>query len=537
LRAVSLDAARAFVILLRMTNPKISVVVPAHDEERLLPACLDALIAQEYDGPIEIIVVDNASRDRTAAIARNYGVTVVSEPRRDYCYALTCGFAAASGEIIACTDADTIVPRDWIARFVAAYQAAPDVVAVGGRVEFDRPNWKGWVLARCLVPAYNSFDRRDPGGPHLWGANMSVRRDAFVAVGGWNQEYSLQVDSELSERLRRAGRVVLLDTLEVRTSTRRWNQALAHNLYVYISNFLWVKCFRRPLRRDFPVIREQAAPATRTHRGWIVAGLGVAFAFIATIALLPQSSAFGKTYWHSDTREKIVALTFDDGPNEPYTSQVLAILQREHVHATFFLIGENVRRFPDAAARIAEAGHVIGNHTDTHPAAFALSPVSRIQAELSAAEWTIHEATGEFPSLFRPPQGIRSPWLMQTVRSNSLIAVTWDDAPADWNPEPSAVLVERTVKSAHPGAIILLHDGLNTDHAANQSETVQALPVIIERLRAEGYRFVTVPELLHCRATLRSQPPVQISPAVPAATSNGRRPLPSRTPFHVISGA
>jgi peptidoglycan-N-acetylglucosamine deacetylase len=519
-----------------MPNPSVSVVVPAHDEEHLLPACLQALLAQDHAGPIEIIVVDNASTDRTAEIAASFGVTVVSEPRRDYCYALTCGFAAARGDIIACTDADTIVPADWISRFVAAYRDQPDVVAVGGHVEFDRPNWKGWLLSRCLVPAYNSLDRCDPSGPHLWGANMSVRRDAFLAVGGWNQDYSLQVDSELSERLRRAGRVVLLDTLEVRTSTRRWNQALSHNLYVYISNFLWVKCFRRPLRRDFPVIREAATPPKRAHRGWIVAGLGAAFAFIATIALLPQSNAFGTTYWHSDTHEKIVALTFDDGPNEPYTSEVLAILRREHVRATFFLIGENVRRYPDAAARIAAAGHAIGNHTDTHPAAFALSSVGRIQAELSAAESTIHSATGEFPSLFRPPQGIRSPWLMQTVRANSLIAVTWDDAPADWNPEPSAVLVERTVGSAHPGSIILLHDGLNTGHGANQSETVRALPVIIERLRAEGYRFVTVPELLHCRATLREQPPIQASRAVPASASDGRWILPARLLARVVRG-
>ena len=173
---------------------KVSIVIPAHNEEALLPACLRALLAQDYDGPLEIIVVDNASSDHTAEVARSLGVCVVPEPRRDYCLALIRGFAAATGSIIAMTDADTVVPPDWVSRLVEEYRRRPDVVAIGGDVVFTGANWKGWLLARVLVPAFNWIDRRNPRGPHLWGANLSVRRDAFLAVGGWNPKFSLQAD-------------------------------------------------------------------------------------------------------------------------------------------------------------------------------------------------------------------------------------------------------------------------------------------------------------------------------------------------------
>jgi len=214
-------------------------------------------------------------------------------------------------------------------------------------------------------------------------------------------------------------------------------------------------------------------------------------------AFTPWSNAFGRTYWYGPEKDKVVALTFDDGPEEPYTSEVLDILRREHVRATFFVIGTNVRLYPDAAARIAREGHVIGNHSDTHPMALALEPEPVIRDEVDRAEREIHSVAGIYPSLFRPPQGIRSPWLMQVTKEDSLATVTWDDAARDWERRSARDLVARAVEETTPGAIILLHDGLNLDHRADRTATVEALPQIIERLRAKGYRFVTVPELLH----------------------------------------
>src|SRR5690242_9866892 len=225
----------------------ISVVVPAFNEEELLPACLEALAAQDYEGELDILVVDNGSTDGTARVARSHGARVVAEPCRGYCNALVRGFAAARGEIIACTDADTVVPPDWISRLAREYERRSDVVAIGGEIEFASPNWKSRLLTRFFIPLFNRIDRGNPAGPHLWGANLSVRRDAFLAVGGWNPRFSLQADSELSERLRKAGRVVMLESLRVRTSSRRWNQSLLLNAFIYASNWAWFQIFGVPL--------------------------------------------------------------------------------------------------------------------------------------------------------------------------------------------------------------------------------------------------------------------------------------------------
>lgn len=488
-------------------SANVSIVVPAYNEEALLPRCLEALLAQKYPGKIDITVVDNASTDRTAEVARRCGVKVVHEPQRDYCRALIKGFAEARGDIVALTDADTLVPPDWISGLVAGYQDG--VVAVGGNVVFEKPNWKGWLLAKVLVPAFNWLDRHDPRGPHLWGSNFSVRRTAFERIGGWNPAYSLEVDSEISERLRTIGRVRVLASVKVQTSARRWNRALVHNLFIYVANYLWMKLLARPLFRDFPVIRDESPPRRRRLRMGLAVG-GLMVAGLTFTAFWPRSSMFGKTYWRGDPAGKVVALSFDDGPNEPYTSRVLDILKREHVRATFFLVGENVRHYQTTAARIVEDGHVVGNHSDHHHIPFALESESELQKDVSAAEETIRSATGQLPRLFRPPQGLRSPWLMGVLERDSLITVNWDDAPGDWDPLPVRTIVDRTVSSARPGSIILLHDGMNAQHGADQSETVKALPAIIRGLRARGFEFVTLPELLHCPATLTAWPPADL---------------------------
>jgi len=478
---------------------RISVVIPAYNEEALLPACLDSLLLQDYPGEIEIIVVNNGSTDATGEMARSRGVVVIDETERGYSRALASGFAAATGEILASTDAGTTVPRDWVSRLVAEYEARPDVVAVGGAIVFLNPNRKAWLFTRGLLPLLNRADRRCPEGPHLWGANFSVRRNAFEAVGGWNLDFNLQVDTELSERLRARGRVVLLEDLPVYTSSRRWNHLMVRSLFLYATNFLSLEFRKRPLWRAFPDVREKIVDpgARRRNLSWVAAGVAAAIVGLGLYDMIsPWSNAWGGTHWAGATRDRVVALTFDDGPNEPYTSEVLDILRRENVHATFFLIGERVRKEPKTALRIVEEGHVVGNHSETHPFFLAMASPRRIQAEIGSAEKTIHDATGVYPHLFRPPQGLRSPWLMRVALRDSLDIVTWDDSAVDWNPLTPRQLADRVVAGAHPGSIILLHDGLNLAPGVDRSVVVAGLASIIERLRAEGYRFVTVPELL-----------------------------------------
>ena len=407
----------------------VSIVVPARNEEDLLPTCLEAIRAQDYAGPIQIIVVDNGSTDRTAQRAADLGVTVVNEPRHGYVIALARGFSIATGDIVATTDADTVPPRNWISTLVREYEERPDVVAVGGEIFFREPNWKGWLFTRCILPPLNRWDRANPAGAHLWGANFSVRRDVFERAGGWNMKFNLQCDTELSERLRRFGRVVLLDRRAVSTSCRRWNQSFVRSVFLYASNFLWLQIAGRPLWRGFPEIRETVPDSRVMSFGvlpwsfsWKSARNGTVVALLSSLVLLggydtltPWSNAFGKTYWEGTTKERIVALTFDDGPNGPFTDAVLDILRRERVKATFFLIGKNARLYPEVAARIAREGHVIGNNTASHPAGSAHHPPPYHRPAIHRAHDTIPTPTRASTHLFRPPQGIRSPWMMQVL--------------------------------------------------------------------------------------------------------------------------
>jgi peptidoglycan/xylan/chitin deacetylase (PgdA/CDA1 family) len=490
---------------------RISIVVPAYNEEQLLPACIDSLLDQDYAGDIEIIVVDNASTDATAALARARGIRVVEEPTHGYSRALARGFAAATGEIIASTDADTVVPRCWISRLVREYEARPDVVAVGGEIVFCDPKPHVRLFTQGVLPLLNRLDRTASLGPHLWGANLSVRRRVFEAAGGWNLNFNLQVDTELSERLRAFGCVVLLEDLPVYTSSRRWNHALGRSLFLYATNFISLELRGQPLWRAFPDVREAAAGGTLATGGrsvrWAAAAIASAILAVGAFdSISPWSNAFGSTHWSGHTKDRAVALTFDDGPNEPYTSRVLSILKQQHVRATFFVIGERVRRDPALLAQMVGEGHVVGNHSDTHPFGLAFESPARIRAEIDHAERSIHDATGIYPRLFRPPQGLRSPWLMQIAEGDSLDTVTWDDSPTDWNRLSPRQLSDRIVSNAHPGAIILLHDGLNLVPGANREVVVDGLASVIERLRAQGYRFVTVPELLGEAASLRQWP-------------------------------
>jgi peptidoglycan/xylan/chitin deacetylase (PgdA/CDA1 family) len=210
--------------------------------------------------------------------------------------------------------------------------------------------------------------------------------------------------------------------------------------------------------------------------------------------LSPTSNVYGKTYARVASTQKAIALTFDDGPNEPYTSQILDILSSYGVKATFFVVGENVEYYPDVARRIVAEGHVLGNHSYTHRA-FTEFDVPDY-SELDRAQSVIYQTTGVKPRLFRPPYGRKTPWELEYVKKKGLITVTWSDSANDPHKPPSDIIEKRILQHVHPGVIILLHDGNGTKHDSDRSQTVAALPKIIESLEAEGYTLVTIPELL-----------------------------------------
>jgi peptidoglycan/xylan/chitin deacetylase (PgdA/CDA1 family) len=202
------------------------------------------------------------------------------------------------------------------------------------------------------------------------------------------------------------------------------------------------------------------------------------------------------------TRQREIALTFDDGPwNDPPTSQFLGVLEREHVTATFFVIGDQISTYdPGGAAerRMLSDGDMIGDHTWSHPNMTTLRP-SEQRAQLLDAARAINRATGGFTScLWRPPYGATRPSLVALARSLGFLTIMWDIDPRDWALPGVGAISSNVVGNAHDGAIVIQHLG-----GGPRYQTLAALPQEIDTLRSRGYKFVTVDQLLGLRLVYR----------------------------------
>ena len=225
-------------------------------------------------------------------------------------------------------------------------------------------------------------------------------------------------------------------------------------------------------------------------------------AMAATAALLsagyqsvaPTGQWFGRTFCRGKRGSKQIAFTFDDGPNDPHTLKLLDALSKHNVHATFFLIGRYVRQRPDIVAEIARRGHVIGNHTFTHPL-LTLQPASRVRSELLQCSAAIHDAVGEHSNLFRPPWGARRPAVFRIARQLGLEPVMWNITGYDWK-APSAEYIEHKIThKARGGDVILLHDGGHKAFGVDRSKTVESVDRLLKRYRQQ-FEFVSVPEMI-----------------------------------------
>jgi peptidoglycan/xylan/chitin deacetylase (PgdA/CDA1 family) len=188
-----------------------------------------------------------------------------------------------------------------------------------------------------------------------------------------------------------------------------------------------------------------------------------------------------------------IALTFDDGPS-PYTSRILDVLEREQVPATFFVLGENVAGHEDLLSRMLADGDVIGNHSFTH---VDLSKASSAElTQIDDTQNTIRAATGFTPCLLRPPYGRTSKKLLGALERRHLTSTLWSVNPQDFLRPGTAKIRQRVLAGVKPGSIILTHDG-----GGDRSQTVAAIPSIVRTLKARGYTFVTVTDLLGLRVS------------------------------------
>jgi peptidoglycan/xylan/chitin deacetylase (PgdA/CDA1 family) len=228
--------------------------------------------------------------------------------------------------------------------------------------------------------------------------------------------------------------------------------------------------------------------------GLLIAGLGAYW-----LLMSPYSQVFGAYPYRGRTAERVVALTFDDGPNEPYTSQILDYLAEQRLRATFFQVGRCVERHPETARRIAAAGHTVGNHSLTHRFGTYLRP-RRFEREVAQTQRILHRTIGRTPALARSPWLWRQPGVLRMFRRHGLHAVAGEFCHAGEVFQPSGKrIARRAVAKTRPGTILIFHDGFD-GRGGDRSQTVLAVRSTVEALQAEGYRFVTVDELLRLPA-------------------------------------
>ena len=191
----------------------------------------------------------------------------------------------------------------------------------------------------------------------------------------------------------------------------------------------------------------------------------------------------GRPLYYLDDGPKVIALTIDDGPSPLYTPQVLRVLEKYGVRATFSMVGVNVSSYPAIAREVAAAGHTIINHTWDHARLTALS-ASRQHAEIAQATDAIHAATGVHPRMFRAPYGVWTREALAYCASERLIPLDWSVDPRDWSRPGVSEIVSTIMRTTRSGSIILEHDG-----GGNRAQTVAALKIVLPRLIGEGYRF------------------------------------------------
>jgi peptidoglycan/xylan/chitin deacetylase (PgdA/CDA1 family) len=203
------------------------------------------------------------------------------------------------------------------------------------------------------------------------------------------------------------------------------------------------------------------------------------------------------TFYRAQRADKVVALTFDDGPSPIWTPQVLDELKKAEVKATFFMLGSHVERYPAIARRVLAEGHEIGNHTYDHHVLIYYK-MEELEKEIQEAEDAIKAVTGQSPRYFRPPKAWLSSREKKKIEEMGYKIVLWSLNSKDWVTFHDKQITSYILKRIQPGDIILFHDsgGVFTAEGGNRAQTVKTIPRLVRKLKERGYRFVTISELM-----------------------------------------
>lgn len=218
---------------------------------------------------------------------------------------------------------------------------------------------------------------------------------------------------------------------------------------------------------------------------------GSAVAWLASLAagvvlepcVNPHRQFYGKSLWRLSPDHPEVALTFDDGPGED-TAALLDLLSELGVVANFFCVGRQIEKYPELVKRIAGEGHMIGNHTYSHPNLMLYSP-ARTRDELTKVQELVAAHCGVTPTFWRAPFGFRAPWTQGVADRLQLKAALWSINPRDFQDPGADTIVKRTLETMQPGVIVLMHDGFSA-----RGQTIEAVRQLVPQLRAKEYQFV-----------------------------------------------
>ena len=230
-------------------------------------------------------------------------------------------------------------------------------------------------------------------------------------------------------------------------------------------------------------------------RGWLPVGLAATSVIGYRLVFGSRSQAFGAFPFEGDGRRREIALTFDDGPNEPYTSRLLDTLDDRDVPGTFFQVGRCAERFPATTRRVVESGHVLANHSFSHSfTSYATQP--RQGLEIERTQQALHDIAGVWPALYRPPWLCHLPWVLSSVRAHRLQVVSGTFGhPLEVLQPPAETMATGAARRARRGSILILHDGREA-RGGPRGESVGAVGPLIDRLRDDGYTFTTADQLL-----------------------------------------
>lgn len=512
---------------------RFSVIIPARNEEEYLQATLESVQSQITDAPYEIIVVDNGSVDNTAEVAKQAGVKVIHEPDPGLPRARESGRLIAKGEYLTYIDADTTMPVDYLSRVNAELQKHPDLIGVSNPFRFldgsNAQNFLIFIYFHFFYRLQTIMLRLLGGSNQLIGGSFTVQAKTLEKAGGFNTDLKFfGEDTEISKRLGKYGKISFLYTLVAETSARRFKiNGTFKTAYVYIRNYFSVALFNHEsthqtgrvwLKWLFAIsvimlaerfifhLNHLVIVRAHTHnfRYWlalaedhelILTTIILAILAMALYALIsPAIMLFGTFINRMNTSEKLVALSFDDGPTPEATQRVLDILAQHDIPAIFFLIGERAERHPELVHKIAAAGHSVGIHAYQHRWLLPFRSKHYIASDLKRTKQILAKlvpVAKQCPQFYRPPHGWRTPWMLQAISESGYQAILWNIITLDYVEKyPAQKIVNKVVGHIKPGSIIVLHDGVAELPLAQRDNMIEALPQIIATLKSQGYQFV-----------------------------------------------